>query len=100
MSWRSIVDCLLLQLLSIFSNVKCDCLTASLELSTTDYGYVETGINLTGRTGLVFQVNTTYNALVALVSTQHVYDRSMVEIVFGADHGKVIALRCALNQNY
>lgn len=69
------------------------CLSASLELSTTNYGYVETGINLTGRTGLVFQVNTTYNAFVALVSTPNVYDRAMIEVVFGANLGKMILLR-------
>lgn len=64
-------------------------LTAPLVLTTTGFGYIETGTNLTGRTGFVFKVKTMSTICVRLVSSANRW----LDILLGYNDGNNIVLR-------
>jgi len=66
---------------------------ASFQTTVTSYGYVETGVNITGRKSLILQVQGIDNAVVAIVTTPGNYTDKMFEVGFRSIPDKFTMLR-------
>ena len=61
--------------------------------SLSGYSYVDTGLTLSGRTSVTFQVRTAEDAYVRLTAEREVYNDNMYEIVLGAGENNYTAVR-------
>ena len=61
--------------------------------SLSGYSYVDTGVTLSGRTSVMFQVKAAKDAHVRLTAKREVYNDNMYEIVLGAGANTYTAVR-------
>jgi len=59
----------------------------------TGFGFVETGVNITGRKSLILQVQGITNAFLAIVTTPRNYRDNMFEVKFRSLKNEFTVLR-------